>query len=105
MNEVSGDGVHTALDEAVRSGQIKQGQVKLVEFDAGPEQTAKLKQGLIDALVAQDPFDIGKMGVDIAHQFLVSGKAGIKLHYGTGEYVITRANMNTAAAMKYEYRP
>lgn len=105
MNEVSGDGVHTALDEAVRSSQIKQGQVKLVEFDAGPEQTAKLRQGLIDALVAQDPFDIGKMAVDIAHQFLASGKTGIKLHYGTGEYVITRANMNTAAAMKYEYRP
>jgi ribose transport system substrate-binding protein len=107
MNEVSGDGVHTALDEATKSGQIKKGQVKLVEFDAGPEQVVKLKQGLIDALVAQDPFDIGKTAVDMAHQFLMNGgkKTGIPMHIGTGEFTITQANVNTAAAMKFEYRP
>ena len=105
MNVVSGDGVASALEEAVRSGQIKKGQVKLVEFDAGPEQVAKLKRGLVDALVAQDPFDIGKIAVDMVHKFLTSGQAGIPKHIGTGEFTITRANVDTPAAAKFEYRP
>ena len=105
MNEVSGNGAHTALDEAASSGQIKKGQVKLVEFDAGPEQVAKLKKGSIDALVAQDPYNIGKQGIDIINQFLTKGKAGIQAHYGTGGYVITQKNVDTPAAMQYEYRP
>ncbi len=105
MNEVSGDGVHTALQESTQSGQIKAGQVKLVEFDAGPEQVTKLRQGAIDALVAQDPYDIGAMAVDMAHRYLTSGKTGIPKHIGTGEYTITRANLNSVAAQKYVYKP
>src|SRR5207253_1677751 len=42
----------------------KQNQVKVVGFDAGPDQVAQLKAGTVQALIAQDPYQIGIDGVD-----------------------------------------
>ena len=74
-------------------------------LDAGPPQVQALKAGTIDALVAQYPYGIGTMGVDLALQYLTKGKAGIKPHYGTGSAIITRANVNDPAMKKYLYTP
>ena len=41
----------------------KQDTVKIVGFDAGPKQVKDLEDGLIQALVAQKPADIGAQGV------------------------------------------
>jgi ribose transport system substrate-binding protein len=98
MNVVSGDGVTTAVKNAGKSGQVK-----LVEFDAGPDQVAALKAGTIDALVAQAPYDIGYMGVQLAVKYLHGQKAGIKKHYGTGSAIVTKANVNTPAIKKFLY--
>jgi ribose transport system substrate-binding protein len=100
MNVVSGNGVTAAVKAAGKSGQVK-----LVEFDAGPPQVQALKAGTIDALIAQYPYGIGTMGVDLAIQYLTKGKAGIKPHYGTGSAIITRANVNSPAMKKYLYTP
>jgi ribose transport system substrate-binding protein len=100
MNVVSGNGVTAAV-----KAKGKSGQVKLVEFDAGPPQVQALKAGTIDALIAQYPYGIGTMGVDLALQYLTKGKAGIKPHYGTGSAIITRANVNSPAIKKYLYTP
>jgi ribose transport system substrate-binding protein len=100
MNVVSGNGVTAAV-----KAKGKSGQVKLVEFDAGPPQVQALKAGTIDALIAQYPYGIGTMGVDLAYQYLTKGKAGIKPHYGTGSAIITRANVNSPAIKKYLYTP
>ena len=40
--------------------------MKIVGFDAGPKQVKDLKDGLIQALVAQKPADIGAQGVQQA---------------------------------------
>jgi ABC-type sugar transport system, periplasmic component len=98
MNVVSGNGVTAATKAAGKSGKVK-----LVEFDAGPPQVQALKQGTIDALVAQDPYDIGRMGVELAVKYVKGQRAGIKKHYGTGAAVITKANVNSPSIKQYLY--
>ena len=98
MNVVSGNGVTTATQNAGKSGKVK-----LVEFDAEPLQVQALKKGTIDALVAQDPYTIGNMGVNLAFKWVTGKRSGIKKHYGTGEAIITKANVNTAAIKKFLY--
>ena len=98
MNVVSGDGVSSAIKSNGKAGKIK-----VVEFDAGPEQVAALKAKTIDALVAQDPYDIGRLGVELAVKYVNGQRAGIKKHYGTGSAIVTRANVNTAAIKKFLY--
>lgn len=98
MNVISGNGVTTATKQAGKSGKVK-----LVEFDAEPNQVGALKSGTIDALVAQDPFDIGKLGVDLAYKYATGKRAGIKKHYGTGSAIITKANVSSPAIKKFLY--
>ena len=44
----------------------KADEVKIVGFDAGPNQVKALKEGTVQALVAQQPATIGQYGVDAA---------------------------------------
>jgi ribose transport system substrate-binding protein len=100
MNVVSGNGVTAAVKAAGKSGQVK-----LVEFDAGPPQVQALKGGTIAALVAQYPYGIGQMGVNLAYKWVTGKRAGIKKHYGTGSAVITRANVNSPTIKRFLYTP
>jgi ribose transport system substrate-binding protein len=100
MNVVSGDGVTAAVKNAGKSGKVK-----LVEFDAGPEQVAALKSGTVAALVAQYPYGIGQLGVQLAYKYVTGKKAGIKKHYGTGSAIVTPANVNSPSIKKYLYTP
>jgi ribose transport system substrate-binding protein len=100
MNVVTGNGVTAAV-----KAKGKAGKVKLVEFDAGPPQVQALKAGTIDALVAQYPYGIGQMAVDLALKYVTGQKAGIKKHYGTGSAVVTRANVNSPSIKKFLYTP
>jgi ribose transport system substrate-binding protein len=98
MNVVSGNGVTNATQNAGKSGKVK-----LVEFDAEPQQVQALKKGTIDALIAQDPYTIGYMGVTLASKWVNNQRSGIKKHYGTGSAIITRANVNSAKVKKFLY--
>ncbi|HEX4678294.1 MAG TPA: ABC transporter substrate-binding protein [Gaiellaceae bacterium] len=100
VNVKSGDGVTSAVTSAGKAGAVK-----LVEFDAGPPQVAALRAGTIDALIAQYPYGIGKLGVQLAVKWAKGQKTGIKKHYGTGSAVVTQANVNTPAIKKYLYTP
>lgn len=100
MNVVSGNGVTAAITSAGKSGQVK-----LVEFDAGPPQVQALREGTIDALVAQYPYGIGYQAVNLAYKYVTGDRSGIKKHYGTGSAVVTRANVGTPAIKKYLYTP
>jgi ribose transport system substrate-binding protein len=100
VNVKSGDGVTSAVTSAGKAGKVK-----LVEFDAGPPQVAALKAGTIDALIAQYPYGIGKLGMQLAVKWLKGQRAGIKKHYGTGSAVVTRANVNSPKIKKFIYTP
>lgn len=60
-NTFAAEGTATGIRQAG-----KQNQVKIVGFDAGPAQVKQLKEGIVQALIAQEPASIGTKGVDQA---------------------------------------
>lgn len=70
----------------------KLGKVKVVGFDAAPNEVEALKSGALDALIVQDPFKMGYEGVKAAVAVL-NGKE-IPKRLDTGVYVVTRENLN-----------
>jgi ribose transport system substrate-binding protein len=72
----------------------KTSTVKIVSFDAGPNQVKDLNAGTIQALVAQQPGTIGQYGVDEAVAALDGGTVTPKVQ--TGSTVITKDNINGA---------
>jgi ribose transport system substrate-binding protein len=87
-NLFSAEGTATGVRQAT-----KQNQVKVVSFDAGPDQVKALSDGTIQALVAQQPGTIGTDGVQQAMNAL-KGKSTTK-KIQTGFTIITKDNMNT----------
>jgi ribose transport system substrate-binding protein len=73
----------------------KQKQVKVVGFDAGPDQVKALRDGTVQALVAQQPGTIGKDGVQQAMAALNGKKTTSKIQ--TGFTIVTKKNMDGAA--------
>jgi ribose transport system substrate-binding protein len=80
----------------------KLGQVKIIGFDAGPKQVADLKKGVVQALIAQKPAEIGADGVDQALNAL-DGKPVTK-KIGTGFVVVTKKNVGQPSVSKYLYK-
>ena len=100
VNVKSGDGVTSAVQAAGKAGKVK-----LVEFDAGPPQVAALKAGTVDALIAQYPYGIGQLGMQLAVKWVKGERTGIKKHYGTPSAVVTKANINNPKIKKFIYTP
>jgi ribose transport system substrate-binding protein len=90
-NLFSAEGTATGVKQAG-----KQAQVKIVGFDAGPNQVKDLKQGTVQALVAQEPGVIGQYGVDAAVTALEGGTPTPKVQ--TGFTIITKDNVDGDAA-------
>ncbi len=80
----------------------KQTQVKIVGFDAGPAQVQQLKQGLVQSLVAQEPYDIGYQAVQQAVNAM-TGKP-VKKKIQTGLVIVTKANIGQPNVSKYLYK-
>jgi ribose transport system substrate-binding protein len=96
-NVVTGGGVTAAARELGLSGKLK-----LVEFDAEPAQIEAVKAGTIAALVAQNPYHIGELGVRYGVAYL-KGKRDFDKHYGTGEAIITKETVDSADVKNYLY--
>ena len=86
-NLFSAEGAATGVKQAGKSGQVK-----IVGFDAGPNQIQALRDGTVQALVAQEPGIIGKFGVDEAVTALDGGQNTKKVQ--TGFIVITQENLS-----------
>ncbi len=89
-NLFSAQGAATGIRQAG-----KQGKVKVVGFDADPSQVAALKAGTVQALIAQQPFQIGVDGVEQAIDALDGKPVTAKI--GTSFSILTQANLDTAA--------
>ncbi|MET8428620.1 ABC transporter substrate-binding protein [Nocardia sp. NPDC004860] len=87
-NLSSAEGAATGLRNA---GKL--GQVKVVGFDASPKQVQDLKDGTVQALIAQNPADIGKQGVDQADAALQGKPVTRKIQ--TDMIAITADTMST----------
>ena len=96
-NLFTAQGVATGVKQAGKSGKVK-----IVGFDAGPDQIKQLEAGDVQALVAQKPFDIGKQGVEQALAAL-SGKP-VTANIQTESLIITKDNMTQPDVSKYIYK-
>lgn len=96
-NLFTAQGVSTGLRQAGKSGKVK-----MVGFDAGPDQIKQLKGGQVQALVAQKPYDIGQQGIQQAVNAL-TGKP-VKKNIETTSLVVTKANLTDPNVSKYIYK-
>lgn len=77
------------------------GKVRFVAFDADPDEIRLLKEGTIDVLVVQQPFEMGRMGVEFAMQAIKGQKVPKLVHPDVA--AVTRKNMNDPKIQKILY--
>jgi ribose transport system substrate-binding protein len=85
-NLFSAEGSASGLREADKQN------VKIVSFDAGPKQVKDLQDGIVQALIAQKPADIGAQGVQQAIAALKGDATKPKI--GTGSVILTKDNLS-----------
>jgi ribose transport system substrate-binding protein len=103
MNGVFGANLFSAEGAATGARNAgKSSQVKIVGFDAGPAQVQQLKQGLVQALIAQEPYDIGYQAVQQAVNAM-NGKPVTK-KIQTGLVIVTKKNLGQPNVSKYLYK-
>lgn len=95
-NILAAEGVASGLREAGKK------DVKVVTFDAGPKNVQDLKDGLISALIAQKPAEIGAQGV----QQLVAKLQGkpVTPKITTGFVTITKENLDSPESQGAVYK-
>lgn len=94
-NVQGAEGTATGLKQAG-----KEGSVKVIGFDAGPKQVGDLESGVVQGLIAQEPYQIGVDGVDQAIAAL-SGQPTTKA-IQTSLVALTKDNLSSNA--QYEYK-
>ena len=78
------------------------GKVKVVAYDAAPQEVQALKSGLFSAVIAQEPYQEGYRAVAVLAQYLRHQitKPQIPYYYPTGATVVTKANVNAPNIVK-----
>ncbi|TQM09515.1 ABC transporter substrate-binding protein [Pseudonocardia kunmingensis] len=96
-NQFAAEGTATGLRNA---GKI--GQVKVVGFDAGPVQVKQLQQGEVQALIAQQPYEIGTTAV----QQIVAAMTGkpVTKEVPTGTITVTQENFAQPEVQQAVYK-
>ena len=96
-NLFSAEGAATGIRQAGMSGKVK-----VVGFDAEPDEITALQQGTVQALIAQSPYTIGTDAVDQAVAALQGKPTTPKI--GTKFTIITTANLKSAASQAAIYK-
>jgi len=96
-NLFSAEGAATGVRQAGKSGKVK-----IVGFDADPDQITALKQGTVQALIAQHPYDIGTNAVQQAFNALTGKPTTPKI--GTKFTIITQANESSPQSQAAIYK-
>lgn len=95
-NLFSAEGAATGIEQA----GVK-GQVQVIGFDAGPAQVDALKEGTLQAIIAQQPYDIGYKGVEQALAAIEGKPTEKKIQ--TGFTIVTMENLETDEGQKALY--
>jgi ribose transport system substrate-binding protein len=96
-NLFSAEGAATGIRQAGKSGKVK-----IVGFDAEPDEITALQQGTVQALIAQSPYVIGTDAVDQAVDALTGKPTTPKI--GTKFTIITTSNLSSAASQAAIYK-
>jgi ribose transport system substrate-binding protein len=92
--------VNTAEGVAAALKQAGNTSVKIIAFDAGPKQVQDLKDGIVQGLIAQDPYQEGILAVQAAIDGL-NGKTPANTQ--TELAAITKDNLADPAMTKFLY--
>ncbi|WP_062070615.1 ABC transporter substrate-binding protein [Demequina sediminicola] len=87
-NIYSAEGAATGIEQAGVAGEVQ-----VVGFDAGPAQVEALEDGTVQAIIAQQPFDIGYQGVEQALAALNGEATESKIQ--TGFTIVTKESLET----------
>lgn len=79
------------------------GQVKLVGFDAGPQQVKLLETGEVDAVISQSPYAMGYEGVQQLKNHFDGNTVEEKI--ATPLMVVTKDNLVEEDTQKFLYKP
>ncbi len=95
-NESGAMGAVQAIEAAGKAGKVK-----LVAFDASDREIEALQKGVIQALIVQNPYKMGYLGVKTAIDHL-QGKP-VEKRIDTGVTVVTMENFNEPEIQKLLY--
>lgn len=100
-NDGVASGVATGLKDTGMSGKIK-----LVAYDADPQEVQQLKSGAFDALIAQAAYQEGYDAVTLMTRILRGDikKSAVQFNNLVPDAVITRKNINSPASQKLIYK-
>lgn len=87
-NIFSAEGAATGIAQAGVSGEVQ-----VIGFDAGPAQVEALQDGTVQAIIAQQPYDIGYQGVEQALKAF-NGEA-TEENIQTGFTIVTADNLES----------
>ncbi|MGI6777618.1 MAG: substrate-binding domain-containing protein [Acetivibrionales bacterium] len=93
LNETSTKGVARAIKELGMKNKVK-----LVGFDNSIEEIKYIEEGIIQAIVVQNPFNMGYRGIEMAVKVLKGEK--VEKRIDTGSVVVTKENMYTSENQK-----
>jgi ribose transport system substrate-binding protein len=93
-----GQGAATAVQNAGKAGKIK-----IVAFDAEPDEVTALNRGLIQALIVQKAYSMGQLAVKYAYNYLTKGTKP-PAETNPSYVIATKQNINSPAIKKYIYR-
>jgi ribose transport system substrate-binding protein len=79
------------------------GVVKIASWDATEDLIKALREGKVDLVLAQKPYEIGTLAVEAAYQYFVEGKE-IPKRMVPGFFFFTRDNVDDPEAQQYIYR-
>ena len=80
-----------------------QGKVKLIAYDAEPEEVTDLKNGSIQALVVQKPYLEGQLAVQYASDYLTGKRSAVPKSIVLSNVIATKKNVNLPSVKKWFY--
>ena len=104
FNEPTSVGAARAVEDLSRTEDIF-----LVGFDSNVVTVDGLQEGSVDALVVQNPYAMGYLGVESAYQLLAGQNDGMEHTVDTSTQIVDRDNLFTMDSQKalfaFEQRP
>jgi ribose transport system substrate-binding protein len=98
VDSFTGQGVGAAIEAAHKTGKIK-----VVAIDAEPQEVTLLKAGVIQALIAQAPYNMGVGAVQDLVYDLTGNMGAIKALNVLPPQEVTPQNVNTPSIEKWVY--
>ncbi|QBD81693.1 sugar ABC transporter substrate-binding protein [Ktedonosporobacter rubrisoli] len=83
---------------------VKQGQIKIANFDAPEQAITDLRNGVVDLVIAQLPGQMGQIAVQYAVDALNGNTSNIKKHVPTGYVVIDKSNVDSPQSQAAIYK-